>query len=810
MADRLRQAVHRAEEAATGIGKIGKMKINKKRGQITVYIIVGLLILIALVLGAYFLVSSAQPGTGPNQVTKVPVELEPVNKFVTDCLKATTEDAIKTVMEHGGYADFTKLTANKFQPTEANSVEYSPDSDYLVPYWSYLKSKDTCTAGCEFASMAKPLCRQGSSGNACITQGKNSVEEEIDWYITQNLGKCLNGFITFKQQQMIVEQVGDIKPTTTIRNGSVSVLLELPLRITYQGTVKNIKDFTTVVDSSIAELYTVAVDIANYEANNCFVERHQVNVMAYYQGWKSNDLPPFSADTFGDHASKFWFKQNVEKRLISVTSFAMQNINIFNTSEFDYVKVQESGSYKDTVQAMYNQFIFFPLSAYHDVKVNLFYFPWWNPYFDIAPSKGSLIGPSELFEGSGSGWLSMILNTVAPKTYEYSYHYSFPAMVEIRKWDEKSLREELMRFALEPNIRANKCFSPQSTIITETSAESMICDPEFRGTAKQTIRVSDELTNAPVMGAEVFFYAGDSCSLGLTDSSGKLVTTFPSAAGGLIDIKKDGYLEYFVSEQDFSTLGDIKIKPLFSKAIEISIFNETNMVKMTSMNEAVWKSFRSSVTSAPDKTQSLIVTLSREKESYHDGSLEQTVSIVPDENGVVQVTPSSIQLAPGNYSVEIMLISNQSLTVVKEYDRLCVNCKKKPKDECKSSPNWLPECNDCDWAETSSCTKKCWEQTDCYKWGFTCGSGCDAEEDTSLPEATLASVPAGGVVFDATNSYWKIGDYTALKEPLNKAVKFYVVQQNPPYRHYRLENLDAYRTYSKSNKYLFEPEFTNG
>ncbi len=779
----------------------------KKRGQITLYIIIGLILLLFIMLGLYLFKSVIEPEAVTKPIEKVPIELEPVQKFVQDCISMTTEQALKTVMEHGGYADLSKLQADIFKPTEANSVEYTPGTNYLVPYWSYLKSKNDCTGGCEFASMIKPLCREGSS---CTTNGRDSVEEEIDWYIIQNLKSCLNDFIIFKPQDIKIELVGDILPMTTIRKDSVNVIVQMPIKIDYLDSTKRMNTFNAVVPTQITELYTVALDLLNYETTECMVEDHQINAIGYYQGFESDDLPPYAADTYGDHAKKFWIKQTVEKKLKAVTSFAMQNIRILNTDVFPYPNIDSSSQYPDTIQAMYDQFTFRPLDEFHDVKVNFFYFPWWNPYFEIDPSSGSLIGPSDVISGSGGGWLSYILNKIVPTSYEYYYHYSFPVVVELRAEDPRDeTKEELFRFALESNIRANKCFSPDALVTTETSGAGLLCDEDFRGTIEYTINVKDEVTGQAVKDVEIYYYAGETCYLGKTDSTGKLKSTFPVATGGFVDIKKEGYLEYFVHEKDFSMLSDIRLKPLFKKNINVKIFNETNLLSMSGMNQPAGLVFRDSVLYNADSTHQLVLTMSRVKETYHEGTLESTASI-SYENGEIKIIPEEIELAPGKYEFDIMLIYTQPVTVPEENDRICVNCNKNPNSQCKTSPNWLSSCDSCDWKEDSACTTTCWEETDCYKWGFYCSGSCDADEEITYEAIDLEQSPNGGVKFDSSNNYWMIGDYSELTDNTKPDVIFYVVQQKLPVRYYLLENLDIYKTYSQNYKYLFVPEFSNG
>ena len=51
----------------------------------------------------------------------------------------------------------------------------------------------------------------------------------------------------------------------------------------YQGEIDRIETAFNLVnfDSSIAELYKVAVDILNYESEGCMIEDHEVNILAF-------------------------------------------------------------------------------------------------------------------------------------------------------------------------------------------------------------------------------------------------------------------------------------------------------------------------------------------------------------------------------------------------------------------------------------------------------------------------------------------------------------------------------------------------
>ena len=320
---------------------------------------------------------------------------------------------------------------------------------------------------------------------------------------------------------------------------------------------------------------------------------------------------------------------------------------MLNTLTLPYSTVTSTGPYADTIQAMYDQFVFYPLQEFHAIKVNMLYLPWWNPYLKIDPSKGSLIAPTQVLDGSGGGWMSLILGKLSPRTYEYYYHYSFPVIVEIRKYDDRTQKQNLFRFALESNIRANRCFTPGTTIVTTSgTGVSLLCDEEFRGDTEYTATVKDELTNQDLADVDVYFIAGESCHLGKTDSAGKLKTTLPIAVGGFLNFKKEGYLDYFLHERDFSMMQDVKLKPILQKKIDVKIFDETSLLNMIPLNIPAALNLRDSVLYDPDQTHTMIMTMFRVKDTYHDGILENTVA-VEYKDGKVVFSPEEIDLTKG-------------------------------------------------------------------------------------------------------------------------------------------------------------------
>ena len=78
--------------------------MNSKRGQITVFIIIGLIILFSTAIFFYFKQAKVEEEVGAG--AKVPYEIQPVETYVTDCIETIAQEAVLKVGRTGGYLTF--------------------------------------------------------------------------------------------------------------------------------------------------------------------------------------------------------------------------------------------------------------------------------------------------------------------------------------------------------------------------------------------------------------------------------------------------------------------------------------------------------------------------------------------------------------------------------------------------------------------------------------------------------------------------------------------------------------------------------
>ena len=666
----------------------------KKKAQVTLFIIIGIVILLLAVLFVYITREEVEKITPETDIAeKIPTELDPTKIYVEACIGEVLTEGLRLLGEHGGYIYQDSFIYIDTDPTQGNAMGYYPDSNFYVPYWYYMKSDNYCTGNCEFKKDMMPqLCKPNRN---CITTGANSIEKQLDMYIKDNLRDCLDDFKPFKEQGIDIIELGNIEADTIIKDKEITVIVKYPLRIEKQDMTGEITRFTTTIYSDLAEMYEIAYDIVDYEMQNCFIGDHVRNYYSYYFGLDEKDLPPLYEMTIGTDEITVWNLEDVEENLKSKTVNAMYMLGIFNTSGFVWPSVPKNETYYETRQGVYDQFVFYPLRRYHDASVNIFYFNWWDPYLDIQPNKGNMLVPTEL--GGGSGVEGAIGSITKTKIYEFFYQYSFPVVVEIRKKDNVD-REHIFRFALEENIRANKCFNANATLIHSTSvAQTLLCD-EDQLVNDISISVKDKEGNASE-DVSVSFYAGQTCLLGVTDEDGKLDTKYPDAYGAFLKFEKDDYVVKIVEEKDLEGTAEIELEKFkhFNATVKKYIMTQPNVC----------------CNAAEDLTETEQVIFILEKVLDPNDQLDQELTQPMMFNGNDESTlVNDVKLIPGKYKIDATYIDNEEYTTQARCMKFC------------TGTDWRGDCDDYGYAP-------------------------------SEPQSTK---PFGGALLNGTGGYWEISE----------------------------------------------------
>ena len=782
-----------------------------KKAQVTLFILLGLVLLGAAVGFYMFSEKNIEKRTDIDVTVsqQVPAILNPLKVHIESCLETALKKGIKNVGHFGGYTDGDQFFVNQFSPTEGNAIPFHTGSEYAVPYWFHMESDNECTTQCKFSSdLIRPLCKSGSQN--CFLVGDNSVEEAIEVFVEDEAWKCFD-FTSFEEQGYEIDILDNLSVTTQIREapsldsaGTVSLTATLPLEVKRNDQDFEIGYFKVQTPSNIYTLYEAGVNLASYP---CLFESHIMRAISLRSAGSdlNDDFPP----TYNfriDIKKKFWIKPSVEQKVSTLTNFKIQDVGIFNTSSFHwpYTACYEDGmDCEENMeccirQASADQNVFYPMKKYYPVNVNLHHSLSWRPYFDILPSDGALIEPSNFKAPDAPSPMDFIAGMLSSifqmKEYRFYYMYSFPVIVELES-DNKFAGKEYLRFALEANIRANQCFSRgfDFSIESETGLPPLLCD-KTQGRNMTITVVSEKNSSQRIAGVSIAAFTGDSCKIGNTNASGVLKDRFPVAFGSWLVFEHDDYVKKYVYEEDFDEEMTVKLRELYERNVSIKIIDEDLKSSLTGMQPRDMREMRRKKSKEPEPEDTILITIQRIPESYQDGSYKTYVSYM---DGTMR--PDTVKLAEGLYEVKGLLIREENLTLPEEKNRLCVEkaisiygCKKEP-----VSPTCSPR----------GSSEADFRNSDCYIEGYKCvgnswGKSCEADEPVIFPSQSLAMYPAGGALLSNETAFWQINDYNIFK----RNVTIFLFRQYKPTRMHHLEDLTIYEEYSKTHWPQINPE----
>src|SRR3989344_4553806 len=192
----------------------------EKRGQVTVFIIVGIVILLAASIIIYITRGSDLKEFTPVAVNDLPTEIAPIQLYMDSCIERELKAGLRLIGAHGGYVGMHTqdeiYTGKTFDvdlagidPTSFGALTVNPnDQNSNVAYWFYMKPPNNCDdigAPCVFEYQIPPLRKEDK-----FSGDPNSIEEQLAEYIKKNIAKCSAGFSVFEAQGINITAAGAI------------------------------------------------------------------------------------------------------------------------------------------------------------------------------------------------------------------------------------------------------------------------------------------------------------------------------------------------------------------------------------------------------------------------------------------------------------------------------------------------------------------------------------------------------------------------------------------------------------------------
>ena len=553
-----------------------RMNTLNKRGQITIFIILGIIILFLVALAIY-LQGSFTKVRPPVQQLVVDEQVQPIQIYVTDCLAATSKDALIRLGQNGGYINLpTGLRVNPAEPYDSDVLAFPPQ---MMPYWYYMKPCTQSSIGCIIINNP-PVC---DKGNDCVLPytGPNSMESQLNKFIEDNLAVCIDDFAPFKDRFDIT--AGKITVDSRIAESTVGFELSYPLTIVIKGSNKKseIPSFYTEHDVKLKEIYALAQDIRNSESNYSFLERNTLNLISAYSDIDPGKLPPMSGLDLFKMNKVYWVRSDVKQKLMSdILPYTMllQIANAGNVRTIiprgtnpKYISF-EQGLYKGMMLVVSNT------TSYPDLDANLYYPPGADIYLKIGNSE--IIKPKTSDSGD-----DIILKMVGFALNDYSFRYDLTYPVIVRLSDPDAFKGEgyTFSYAMQANIRQNVPINSNMTVTQVATVPSIdLEDTNLRVNKTITIDIYNKYTKQPLDGVQISYKCGYDISIGATimkNGKATLQDNFPFCElGGEIVYEKDGYMGGAINytNNDKATQNNFRIDmwPLQEK--QFKVYKRTN------------------------------------------------------------------------------------------------------------------------------------------------------------------------------------------------------------------------------------------
>ncbi len=485
----------------------------KKRGQITVFIIIGLIVLLTYILLSYYKTEKIE------ETELIIPELIPVQQYVIECTNSLAREAIEIIGLNGGYIYFP----NWIQNNPNSYLKLSPIDSLKNPYWWY-----------DGRNAIPPL---------------DFIEKQIQDYTKTGMPSCIDNFSAFSHQYAIME-LGKFNVIAEIGEEDITVKTIYPIEVRdkFNKTLAKLEKFPVTIPIRLKKVYKLAIEIMERENKDYFIEKKAIDLISL----DDDEIPTTGIDIHC--GKKQWESQKVENKLKQLLQTNLPYIKIKGTTFREDSRIapyqlkdinpfSESNTYNDTY---YYYHYIWDISdiPYKNMHVSFSYDPKWDIKFYARPQKGKYIQSNPQRAGK-------ILSLFCLHIWHFTYDIIFPVKATIT--DDRTEKNEpySFTFAFKAQINHNqpdrKSFSIETFDTRDAYLEEEYC-ADLTNTI--TIYAVDKVTTYEIRDVNLTFTCGRfTCDMGSTKSywdedhlgTPKLKRKFPYCSNGIIRGSKQGY-----------------------------------------------------------------------------------------------------------------------------------------------------------------------------------------------------------------------------------------------------------------------------
>lgn len=530
------------------LSRINKMR---KKAQVSEFIIVGVILLIATGVFIYIRANLELPD-------QVPQDFLPVKTYVEGCTQQVTQEAVDLLGVQGGYIEIPDYI--RYDPT---SYVQEAGIGFRIPLWYY-----------------KGETRMPS---------KQDMEQDISRYIENNVLDCIDGFLPF-EDQFVIEELSSPRAETTIADDKVIVLLkyDILLKDEVNDRTFELNEYIAKSTSNLGDVYDLARDILLTENEKGFLENITMDLIA---------VGDFPLEGMELACGKTWSKQQLKIQLANMLKYNLHYLRFEKTrnqpSGIDYFDSENTGYVQEASATSHRNIQVEPI--FDTSYGRIMYGDPLGMNFEVYPSQGDKV------TGIDMG-MPIIDNCL--QIYHHFYNIEYPILFRLTDYSNED-NPYTFNFATPVIVVNNQPSRTYDPTIIDTDLEA-ITSAQYCDTAKYELEVFaiDKVTQEELAGANISYECvGFRCDIGETEhptfdgikiarSLPALVEMFPPCTNGFVVAKKEGYMEaavqHTIGEQmehsvllDMTPLRELDYRFVIRQGTKTRIMEENEKVFMT-------------------------------------------------------------------------------------------------------------------------------------------------------------------------------------------------------------------------------------
>ena len=503
--------------------------MKKKRAQVTIFIIIGIILLLSAVFVGYLVYRQA--AVPFEEAIIVPEDVKPVHDFITNCLYETSKRGVALMGQQAGFIYVPAIISRTYEA----SLPLDSKGVFTVPFW-YFEGEDRIPS-------------------------IFFMEKELQRYVYEHLDECLGGLESFKGQYDIVEK-DDFLPSVVIAEEQVIVKMKWPLQMSSPGKSTLIEDYIARLDVKLKKAHETASKVMKLENDEMFFEKFTINAMS-----ADPEIP--TDDMRFECKRRQWHIDDVKARLQRILHYNLPLVRVENTQYVPFAAqrkyYERLGSDRDRMWAELSKGAETPAPpkyapadaieffkyrvdagiAPNDLRAGFDYLPEWGMRLSAAPNSGGW-----LKSNAGRGDKKM-LGFFCINQWHFVYDIIYPIRLTVK--DDSAFAGEGFIFQMAFPVLVNKN-TPERRYFGVRTFEAVDIGRDYceiTGSNVVDLRATG-FTDASPVASELddvkllFRCLSEECVLGSTAADGgyyRLRTTVPSACiNPVIVAEKEGYL----------------------------------------------------------------------------------------------------------------------------------------------------------------------------------------------------------------------------------------------------------------------------